>query len=127
MANTLAMYRTLKRLGLPDSNIILMLADDVACSARNPFPATVYANSGRQMDLYGEGVEVDYRGYEVTVESFLRLLTGESVLVRRRSIGRDYWAWVQTILGCWPRAAVLRSIVLFGAQHPVRTAPCQDS
>ncbi|WVW79214.1 hypothetical protein I302_101180 [Kwoniella bestiolae CBS 10118] len=76
MANTLAMYRTLKRLGLPDSNIILMLSDDVACNARNAFPATVYANKGRQMDLYGEGIEVDYRGYEVTVESFLRLLTG---------------------------------------------------
>ncbi len=76
MANTLAMYRTIKRLGIPDSNIILMLADDVACDARNPFPATVYANSGRQMDLYGDSIEVDYRGYEVTVESFLRLLTG---------------------------------------------------
>ncbi|KAK4687982.1 GPI-anchor transamidase subunit K, partial [Tremellales sp. Uapishka_1] len=76
MANTLAMYRTIKRLGIPDSNIILMLADDVACNARNAFPATVYANSGRQMDLYGDGIEVDYRGYEVTVESFLRLLTG---------------------------------------------------
>nr|XP_031862313.1 uncharacterized protein CI109_002278 [Kwoniella shandongensis]KAA5529385.1 hypothetical protein CI109_002278 [Kwoniella shandongensis] len=85
MANTLAMYRTLKRLGLPDSNIILMLADDVACNARNAFPATVYANSGRQMDLYGDGIEVDYRGYEVTVESFLRLLTGRHAATTPRS------------------------------------------
>ena len=76
MANTLAMYRTIKRLGIPDSNIILMLADDVACNARNPFPAKVYANKDRRLDLYGDGIEVDYRGYEVTVESFLRLLTG---------------------------------------------------
>ena len=76
MANTLALYRTLKRLGMPDSNIILMLADDVACNARNSMPAAVYANSGRQVDLYGDSIEVDYRGYEVTVESFLRLLTG---------------------------------------------------
>lgn len=30
IANTLSMYRTVKRLGIPDSNIILMLADDVA-------------------------------------------------------------------------------------------------
>lgn len=79
MANTLAMYRTIKRLGIPDSNIILMLADDVACNARNSFPATVYASAGRKLDLYGEGIEVDYRGYEVTVESFLRLLTGMSL------------------------------------------------
>jgi phosphatidylinositol glycan class K len=54
-----------------------MLADDVACNPRNSYPAKVYANSGRQLDLYGESIEVDYRGYDVTVESFLRLLTGE--------------------------------------------------
>ncbi|KAI1311927.1 glycosylphosphatidylinositol anchor biosynthesis [Mortierella claussenii] len=76
IANTLAMYRTVKRLGIPDSNIILMLADDVACNSRNIFPATVYNNRGRYLDLYGENVEVDYRGYEVTVENFIRLLTG---------------------------------------------------
>lgn len=76
MANTLAMYRTIKRLGIPDSNIILMLADDVACNARNLFPATVYGNNDRRLDLYGDSVEVDYGGYDVTVENFLRLLTG---------------------------------------------------
>ena len=26
--------------------------------------------------MYGDDVEVDYRGYEVTVENFVRLLTG---------------------------------------------------
>lgn len=98
-------YRTVKRLGIPDSQIILMLADDVACNPRNGFPGAIYANSGRQLDLYGsgvdtkgaddeedqpeqdqaqegvkgvEGVEVDYRGYEVNVENFLRVLTGTS-------------------------------------------------
>lgn len=76
MANALAMYRTIKRLGIPDSNIILMLADDVACDARNIFPASVFGNRDRQLDLYGDSVEVDYRGYEVTVENFLRVLTG---------------------------------------------------
>ncbi|KAE8543406.1 hypothetical protein D1P53_000115 [Cryptococcus gattii VGV] len=91
MANTLAMYRTLKRLGLPDSNIILMLADDVACNARNAFPATVYANAGKMLDLYGEGIEVDYKGYEVTVESFLRLLTGrhEATVPRSKRLLSD--------------------------------------
>ncbi|KAI6019989.1 peptidase C13 family-domain-containing protein [Pisolithus orientalis] len=76
MANALGMYRTVKRLGIPDSNIILMLADDVACNARNKFPGSVYAKSGRHLDLYGGNIEVDYRGYEVTVENFIRLLTG---------------------------------------------------
>jgi len=80
MANALGMYRTVKRLGIPDSNIILMLADDVACNTRNKFPGEVFANSGQngaeRLDLYGENIEVDYRGYEVTVENFIRLLTG---------------------------------------------------
>lgn len=76
IANTLSMYRTVKRLGIPDSNIILMLADDVACNARNHFPATVYNHASRNLDLYGSNIEVDYRGYDVTAENFVRLLTG---------------------------------------------------
>jgi len=76
MANALGMYRTVKRLGIPDSNIILMLADDAACNSRNRFPGCVYANQGRHLDLYGDNIEVDYRGYEVTVENLLRVLTG---------------------------------------------------
>ncbi|TFK37982.1 peptidase C13 family-domain-containing protein [Crucibulum laeve] len=76
MANALGMYRTVKRLGIPDSNIILMLADDASCNLRNKFPGSVYANPGRDLDLYGDNIEVDYRGYEVTVENFIRVLTG---------------------------------------------------
>lgn len=76
MSNTLALYRSIKRLGIPDSNIILMLADDVACNPRNSAPGAVYGNADRQLDLYGDSVEVDYSGYDVTVESFLRVLTG---------------------------------------------------
>jgi len=64
-----------KRLGIPDSQILLLLPDDMACNPRNAFPGTVYSNADRRMDLYGENVEVDYRGYEVTVENFIRLLT----------------------------------------------------
>lgn len=80
-ASSIPRYRTVKRLGIPDSNIILMLADDAACNTRNKFPGCVYANSGRNLDLYGENIEVDYRGYEVTVENFLRVLTGERTLL----------------------------------------------
>lgn len=79
IANTLGMYRSVKRLGIPDSNIILMLADDMACNPRNMFPGTVYSNSDRRLDLYGDGIEVDYRGDEVSVENFIRLLTGRVV------------------------------------------------
>ena len=68
----------MKRLGIPDSNIILMLADDVACNSRNTHPGAVYSSNdeSRRLDLYGDNIEVDYRGYEVTVENFIRVLTG---------------------------------------------------
>lgn len=55
-----------------------MLADDASCNLRNKFPGSVYANPGRHLDLYGDNIEVDYRGYEVTVENFIRVLTGMS-------------------------------------------------
>lgn len=76
MANTLGMYRTVKRLGIPDSNIILMLADDAACNTRSRSPGYVWMDHHRSLDLYGDSVEVDYRGYEVTVETVLRVLSG---------------------------------------------------
>merc|ERR1719229_1362130 len=76
VANVLSVYRSVKRLGIPDSQIILMVADDMACNPRNPRPATVFNNQNQHIDVYGDDVEVDYRGYEVTVENFVRLLTG---------------------------------------------------
>ncbi|XP_018025763.1 GPI-anchor transamidase-like [Hyalella azteca] len=76
VANVLSMYRSVKRLGIPDSQILLMVADDMACNPRNPRPATVFNNAHQHINVYGEDVEVDYRGYEVTVENFVRLLTG---------------------------------------------------
>ena len=75
LANVLSLYRTVKRLGIPDSQILLLLPDDMACNPRNAFPGTVYNNAARALDLYGDSIEVDYRGYDVTVENFIRLLT----------------------------------------------------
>ncbi|KAL3872032.1 hypothetical protein ACJMK2_040002 [Sinanodonta woodiana] len=76
VANVLSIYRSVKRLGIPDSHIILMVADDMACNPRNPRPATVFNNANQHINVYGDDVEVDYRGYEVTVENFIRVLTG---------------------------------------------------
>ncbi|TKA74113.1 hypothetical protein B0A55_07086 [Friedmanniomyces simplex] len=94
MANTLSLYRTVKRLGIPDSQIILMLPDDMACNPRNTFAGSVFNDKGKGLDLYDQkkdiespdggregmggvgaegegqsmptGIEVDYRGNEVT-------------------------------------------------------------
>ena len=91
LANVLSLYRTVKRLGIPDSQIILMLPDDMACNPRNAFPGTVYNNADRALDLYGDNIEVDYRGYEVTVENFIRLLTDrlDADVARSKRLGSD--------------------------------------
>ena len=77
-ANTLSIYHTIKKLGIPDNQIILMLAEDSACNARNTFPGTVYNDGKLSTNLYGDNVEVDYRGYEASVDNFLRVLTGRT-------------------------------------------------
>ncbi|CAK8534343.1 unnamed protein product [Lathyrus sativus] len=91
MANTLSLYRTVKRLGIPDERIILMLADDMACNARNKYPAQVVNNENHRLNLYGDNVEVDYRGYEVNVENFMRVLTGrhETAVPRSKRLLSD--------------------------------------
>lgn len=67
VANVLSIYRSVKRLGIPDSQIILMISDDMACNPRNPRPATIFNNAHEQINVYGDDVEVDYRGYEVRI------------------------------------------------------------
>lgn len=76
VANALSIYRSCKRFGIPDSQIILMISDDMACESRNPRPATIFNNGQHHINVYGDDVEVDYRGYDVTVENLIRLLTG---------------------------------------------------
>ena len=76
-SNALTVYKMVKELGIPDSQILLMLPEDVACTPRNPFPATVFNNPTHSENLYAaDSIEVDYKGEEVTVEAFLRLLAG---------------------------------------------------
>lgn len=76
IANALSIYRSIKRLGIPDSHIILMLADEMPCNPRNTRPATVFNNVRQHINVYGDDVEVDYKGYEVTPENLVRVLTG---------------------------------------------------
>lgn len=79
LANTLSMYRTIRRLGIPDDHIVMMSASDAPCNARNPHPGTVLVskNDGASSDVYGSGeVEVDYQGEDASVDSLMRVLTG---------------------------------------------------
>ena len=47
VANTLSFYHTVKRLGIPDSHIVLMLADDIPCNPRNRTPTV----AAQRMDV----------------------------------------------------------------------------
>lgn len=84
-SNVLALYRTIKRLGIGDSHILFMNAEDMACNARNPAPATIYHNESHSLNLYDGSFEVDYKGADVSVESFLRLLIGRHAPYEHRS------------------------------------------
>jgi GPI-anchor transamidase subunit K len=74
-ANTLAIYKTIKRLGVPDENIVLMVADDYACNSRNARQGEIYTDDhGYENNVYLDDIEIDYRGDEVTPENVLRVL-----------------------------------------------------
>ena len=75
-SNALALYQTLKNHGsFTDENIILMLADEVACNAKNPFKEAIFPTGPDHVDLY-ENAQVDYSGADVTVDNFFRVLLG---------------------------------------------------
>ena len=74
--NALGIYHLLKQNGIPDDNIILMLADEYAANPRNPYKNRMHANGVASESWYSADSEVDYRGSDVTVQVFLDALTG---------------------------------------------------
>ena len=63
ISNTLSIYSCLKRLGLPDSHIILMLADDIACNSRNPYAPYIFDHTDKENNLYFDNIEVNRTNY----------------------------------------------------------------
>ena len=85
--NALSVYQTVRRLGVPKSRIILMLADDITNNERNPYKGSVYEDSSCKIDL-AEDVSVDYRNDEVTPELFYSAVLGLGTAVKKR-LGTD--------------------------------------
>jgi len=88
VVNALSIYKVLKSNGVPDSNIVLMLADEYAANPRNPLKNRMYnvrpKGGGRDdaqsysSSLYdGTEIEIDYRGDDVSVDNFVRVLTAK--------------------------------------------------
>lgn len=78
--NALAIYRILKQNGVPDSQIILMIADEYAINSRNPFKNGMYANGVTKANWYSQHTEIDYRGADVNVKNFLDATLGTAPL-----------------------------------------------
>jgi legumain len=74
-------YQVVKRNGVPESNIVLMMYDDVANAKENPFPGKLFnkptAAGEEGVDVY-KGCKADYTGPKVTGETFLAVLTGDA-------------------------------------------------
>ncbi len=74
-ADVLGMYQHLKAKGYDDDHILLILADDIAHNERNPLQGVVRREvSGK--NLY-EGVQIDYRLGDLTLNDLKQILTGE--------------------------------------------------
>ncbi|BFZ12376.1 hypothetical protein BsWGS_15414 [Bradybaena similaris] len=69
-------YHIVRNHGIPDERIIVMMYDDIANSAENPFPGNVINKPGGP-NVY-PGVPKDYTGEDVTPDVFLKVLTGDS-------------------------------------------------
>ncbi|KAE9421662.1 hypothetical protein Angca_010218 [Angiostrongylus cantonensis] len=69
-------YQLLKRKGVPEDNIIVMMYDDIANDPDNPYPGKLF-NRPHGPDVY-HGVKIDYKSDSVTPENFLNVLTGNA-------------------------------------------------
>jgi len=83
-------------MGIPDSQIILMLADDMACNDRNIYKGKMLASHAKEansgIEIYDDDVEVDYRGEECSVENLLKLLTNrvdENISINKRLLSDE--------------------------------------
>lgn len=79
-------YHVLKRNGIPESNIILMMFDDIANSGENPIPGKLY-NKPNGEDVYA-GCKIDYKGADVTPENFMSILKGDATALKGKGTGR---------------------------------------
>lgn len=82
-------YQIVKKNGIPESNIILMMEDDVAGDKRNPYPGKLFnrptANGVDGEDVY-DGCKPDYRGKDVNAKNFLAVLNGDAAAMKGKGV-----------------------------------------
>ncbi|XP_056152453.1 legumain [Lampris incognitus] len=68
-------YQIVRRNGVPDEQIVVMMYDDLAHAEQNPTPG-ILINRPNGTDVY-KGVPKDYTGEAVTPDNFLAVLKGD--------------------------------------------------
>jgi legumain len=67
-------YQVLKKAGVPTDKIVTFMYDDIANSPNNPHPGKII-NNPQAEDVYA-GINIDYKGEDVTAVNFLAALAG---------------------------------------------------
>ncbi|KAM3918403.1 legumain [Leptodactylus fuscus] len=79
-------YQIVKKNGIPDEQIIVMMYDDIANNEENPTKGIII-NRPNGTDVYA-GVPKDYTGEDVTPANFLAVLKGDSEAVKGKGSGK---------------------------------------
>ncbi|KAM4014581.1 legumain [Anomaloglossus baeobatrachus] len=79
-------YQIVKKNGIPDEQIVVMMYDDIANNEENPTKGIII-NRPNGTDVYA-GVLKDYTGEDVTPANFLAVLKGDSKAVKGKGSGK---------------------------------------
>lgn len=79
-------YQILHKNGIPDSNIIVMMYDDLAQNTQNPTKGVII-NQPNGQDVY-HGVPHDYTGKDVTPKNFINVLLGNKEAMKGIGSGK---------------------------------------
>ena len=79
-------YQILKKHGIPDERIVVMMYDDIAYNEENPTPGIII-NHPNGSDVY-HGVPKDYTKETVTPQNFLNILSGDEEAMRGIGSGK---------------------------------------
>jgi legumain len=83
-------YHLLIQNGVPKENIIVLAYDDIANDSENPIPGKIFNKpdpNGNGVNVY-EGVQIDYKGDDVSPQNFLAILEGDESKVQGKGTGR---------------------------------------